>query len=132
MLISVDRNPYAERAILFGPDGRPLSHFVGCAKKNSDTWLAKVRGEHPGVPVVASPLDRWPESLREDPDIRWLHPGLVKRLYGACQPWNLRRKLHRAFLFSYLLRHKVSALDAVAAVRDFELQTAYQIIDSNV
>jgi hypothetical protein len=82
--------------------------------------------------VVASPLDRWPESLREDPDIRWLHPGLVKRLYGACQPWNLRRKLHRAFLFSYLLRHKVSALDAEAAVRDFELQTAYQIIDSNI
>lgn len=37
----------------------------------------------------------------------------------AYQPWNLRRKLHRAFLFSYLLRHKVSALDAEAAVRDF-------------
>lgn len=132
MLISVDRNPYAERAILFGPDGQPLSHFVGCAKKNCDTWLAKVRGEHPGVPVVASPLDCWPDSLQEDPDIRWLHPGLVKRLYGVCQPWNLRRKLHRAYLYSYLFRHNVSAWDTETAVRDFELQSAYQIIDSTV
>lgn len=74
-------------------------------------------------------LDRWPDIMRDDPDICWLHPGLMKRLYGACQPWNLRRKLHRALLLSYLFRHRVSALNAEAAVLDFELQSAYQLID---
>ncbi len=42
--------------------------------------------QNPGVPIVASTLDRWPPSLLEHPDIRWLHPGLVKRLYSACLP----------------------------------------------
>lgn len=89
MLIAADRNPYAERAVLLGPDGQIISHFVGTGKKSCDTWLTRARSDHPVVPVVASPLDRWPESLREDLHIHWLHPGMMKRLYGVCQPWNL-------------------------------------------
>ena len=131
MLIAADRNPYAERAVLLGPDGRPISHFVGTGKKSCDAWLAKTRSDHPGVPVVASPLDRWPESLRDDPNIHWLHPGLMKRLYGASQPWNLQRKLHRAILLCHLFRQRVSAAGAEAAVLDFELQAAYRLIDQH-
>jgi len=86
-------------------------------KNNCDTWLAKIRSRHPGVPVVASPLGRWPEAMRDDPDIRWLHPGLMKRLYGACQPWNLRRKLHRAFLLSYLFPGAASQSEQKPAIQ---------------
>lgn len=131
MLIAADRNPYAERAVLLGPDGCTISHFVGSGTKSCDAWLAKARSDHPGIPVIASPLDRWPESLREDPAIHWLHPGLMKRLYSLCQPWNLQRKLHRAMLLSYLHRHRVSAVDAEAAVLDFELRAAYRLIDQH-
>lgn len=76
MLISVDRNPYAERAILFGPDGQPLSHFVGCAKKNGDTWLAKVRGEHPGVPMVPHPWTAGPNCY-----------GKTRTFAGSTRAW---------------------------------------------
>jgi len=129
MLIAADRNPYAERAILLGSDGRPISHFAGCGRQGCETWLNKMRSAYPGIPVVASPLDRWPDSQRDDPHIRWLHPGLVKRLYGVCQPWNLQRKLHRAHLFAYLHQTRTSAADLVTIVRDFEVQAAYRIID---
>lgn len=130
-MIAADRNPYAERAVLLGPDGRTISHFVGSGTKCCDAWLARVRSDYPSVPLVASPLDRWPESLRDDPNIQWLHPGLMKRLYGVCQPWNLQRKLHRALLLSYLYRHRVSAVDAEAAVLEFELQAAYRLINQH-
>lgn len=132
MLVAADRNPYAERAVLLGPDGQPMSHFVGNGKQTCDRWLEKVMTQHPGVPIIASALDRWPPGLLEHPDIQWLHPGLVKRLYSACQPWNLHRKLHRARLFAYLHKHRVSAIDVIRAVRDFELQSAHQIIDELV
>ncbi|MBT9588855.1 hypothetical protein IV102_36305 [bacterium] len=132
MLVAADRNPYAERAVLLGPDGRPLSHFAGTSQQTCDRWLEKVMNQNPGVPIVASTLDRWPATLLEHPDIRWLHPGLVKRLYSACLPWNLRRKLHRARLFAYLHKHRVSSIDVDDAVKDFELQTAYQILDEIV
>jgi hypothetical protein len=133
MLIAADRNPYAERAILLGPDGRPISHFAGTGRQTCESWLNRVRNAHPGVPIVASPLDRWPDSQRDDPDIRWLHAGLVKRLYSVCLPWNLQRKLHRAHLFAYLyeaLTTRPSCFDLPQLVRDFELQAAYRIIDS--
>lgn len=129
MLIAVDRNPYAERAVLLGPDGRHISHFASTGRQGCETWLNKTRSAYPGVPVIASPLDRWPEAMRDDPHIRWLHPGLVKRLYGVCLPWNLRRKLHRAHLFAYLFEARASANDLARLVHDFELKTAYQIID---
>ena len=129
MLIAADRNPYAERAVLLGPDGRPLSHFAGSGRQGCENWLRKARSAYPGIPIVASPLDRWPDSQRDDPDIRWLQPGLVNRLYSLCQPWNLHRKLHRANLFAYLHKTQASWGDLPAIVRDFELRTAYQIID---
>jgi|GEM_PF-4814025 len=129
MLVAADRNPYAERAVLLGADGRPMSHFAGSAQKTCDRWLEKVMAQHPGVPIVASTLDRWPPILVDHPDIHWLHPGLVKRLYSACQPWNLQRKLHRARLFAYLHHHRVSMSDVEHAVRDFERQSAYQILN---
>lgn len=129
MLIAVDRNPYAERAILFDNDGQPISHFAGSGRQGCETWLTKMRTTYLGIPVIASPLDRWPDSQRDDPHIRWLHPGLVKRLYGVCQPWNLQRKLHRAHLFAHLYESRTSVTDLVTIVREFERQAAYRIID---
>ena len=129
MLIAADKNPYAERAVLLGPNGRPLSHFAGAAQKTCDRWLEKVMAQNPGVPIVASPLDRWPADLLTHPDIYWLYPGVVKRVYAACQPWNLHRKLHRARLFAYLHEHHVSIVDVDRAVRDFEFQSAHQLLD---
>lgn len=132
MLIAADRNPYADRAVLLGPDGRPISHFAGSGRQGCETWLNKARTAYPGIPIVASPLDRWPDSQRDDPDIHWLHPGLVKRLYSVCQPWNLQRKLHRAHLFAHLHQTRASWGDLATSVREFELQAAYRIIDNNI
>lgn len=128
MLIAVDRNPYAERAVLLGPHGLPLTHFVGSGHQSCENWLNKTRGSHPGVPIVASPLDQWPEWARTDPDIHWLHPGMVKRLYSVCQPYNLHRKLHRAKLFGYLYEARACTQALMQVVREFEAQSAHQII----
>jgi len=130
-ILSVDLNPYAQRATLLSPEGTLLEHFVAPAKTEAGTWLRKIlRTEWT---VVGSPLDDWTErsvSVVQETgrNVEWLNPALMRRLYAACRPWNLHRKLHRAHFLGYLFLARTIPWEAEIAARDFEEKMARDLL----
>ena len=131
--VALDLNPYAQRAVLVDPEGWPITHFVGRPNESCQTWVNRVMKGDPNISIVGSPLDDWPpglvEMIREaGPQLHWLNPILLRRLYSVCRPWNLQRKLHRARFLAYLHRVQASPWDAEEATRDFERLAANELI----
>ena len=131
-ILSVDLNSYAQRATLLSPDGELLEHYVAPPKAYPATWLRKIlRGD---VLVVGSPLDDWPEGSADviqdaGAQLQWLNPGLMRRLYAVCRPWNLNRKLHRAHFLGHLFLSRATPWSAEEATREFEGKVARAILD---
>lgn len=132
-ILSVDLNSFGHRATLLGPDGRLLKHYLPAPKTSAGHWLARVLAEHRGLTVVGSPLDDWPGEVLAAVEeagarLEWLSPGLMKRLFSVCRPWNLQRKLHRARFLGHLYVSRATIWDAEAVTRDFERRVARAIL----
>ncbi len=131
-ILSVDLNSYAQRATLLSPEGELLEHFVAPSKVEAPEWLRKIlRTEWM---VVGSPLDEWPERAisvvhETGRQVEWLNPSLMRRLYSACRPWNLHRKLHRAHFLGHLFLNRTTPWEADAAAREFEAKVARSLLE---
>ena len=134
-VLSLDLNPYASRAVLVDSAGNTLEHHECPPNRCSTSWMRELLEERPAQHVVGSPLDKWPLGLSDtirvmQGQLHWLDPSMMRRLYSICRPWNLHRKLHRARLLAYLYHHEVSYWQAEQAVRNFEILTAEQLLQS--
>ena len=131
-ILSVDLNSYAQRATLLSPEGELLQHYVAPPQAYAASWLRKIlRSE---LLVVGSPLDEWPEGFSAvvqdaGAQLQWLNPGLMRRLYTVCRPWNLHRKLHRAHLLGHLFLSRATPWTAEEATREFEGKVARAILE---
>ena len=131
-ILSVDLNSYAQRATLLSPEGELLQHYVAPARAYPATWLTKILRDD--QLVVGSPLDEWPEGSTQiiqdaGAQLQWLNPGLMRRLYAVCRPWNLHRKLHRAHFLGHLFLNQATPWDAEEVTRQFEGKVARAILD---
>lgn len=131
-ILSIDLNPFGQRATLLGPDGQVLGHHVAPPRAQVVDWLRKiVRGQ---VLVVGSPLDEWPDGAADvlqsaGAQLHWLNPSLMRRLYAVCRPWNLHRKLHRAHFLGHLFLSGATPGTAEQATQEFEIKAARSILE---
>lgn len=131
-ILSIDLNPFGQRATLLSPDGELLGHYVAPPRAPVAEWLRKVvRGQ---VLVVGSPLDEWPDGAAELIEsagcrLQWLSPNLIRRLYSVCRPWNLHRKLHRAHFLGHLFVSGATPWTAEKVTQDFEVKAARAILE---
>lgn len=108
-IMAIDANPFAVRAVLV-QDGLTLldsleakPHRLGSVIR----FVDKHARSNPGLRVVGSPLDSWPDGLQwqlEDAGhlTRWLPPHIARGVQHDWAPWQLRRRLLRARLLAYL------------------------------
>lgn len=107
-ILAIDASPYAIRAGLYNE--RYLRdcfedrlHNIHCLRDFAEYY----KNAYPGMPVVASPLDRWPGGLEQllkesNISVKWLSPELMRSIHRIVAPWNRKRRLHRAGLLAYL------------------------------
>ena len=132
-VLSIDMNPFAQRATLLDQDGVLLEHFSARPRESVSGWLGRVINRCGPVAVVGSPLDNWPDGaadlvLNAGARMQWLSPSLVRRLFTTCRPWNLHRKLHRARFLGHLYLSNAGLWDAEPATRMFEMKAAMELL----
>ena len=131
-ILSIDLNPFGQRATLLSPDGQVLEHHVAAPRADVTVWLRKIMRCQ--ALVVGSPLDNWPDGAAElvhgaGGQLHWLNPSLMRRLYAVCRPWNLHRKLHRAHFLGHLFLSGATPWTAEQATREFEGKAAQSILE---
>jgi hypothetical protein len=118
------------RATLLDHEGKLLIPYVAKPRESGEKWLSQILdGQSETTIVVGSPLDEWPDGMiqaveRIGHQAAWLNPSLMRRLYNVCRPWNLHRKIHRAYFLGYLHLRNAGPWDAESATRDFEIKVA--------
>ena len=115
LTLAIDASYYAIRAVV-SDRTHFLDSFEGQPHNNQNliTFLRDWREQCPGMPVIASPLDRWPDGMekhiaRSGIIIDWLSPELMRGVVRALAPWNKKRRLHRAGLLAFLATQCQSA-----------------------
>lgn len=132
-ILSVDLNPFAQRATLLDQDGVLLEHFSARPRESVSGWLGRVIARCGSVTVVGSPLDDWPDGAADlvlvaGARMQWLNPSLIRRLFTTCRPWNLHRKMHRARFLGHLHLANAGMWDAESATREFEIKAARELL----
>lgn len=136
-ILAIDASPYALRAGVYNEgflrdcfEDRP--HNIHCLRD----FVEYYKNTYPGMPIVSSPLDRWPEGLEQllresNISVKWLSPGLMRRIHCFVAPWNRKRRLHRAGLLAYLYDEVSDAAmpDVHSLVLSWEAYTARNTID---
>lgn len=107
-ILAIDASNYAIRAVV-----SERTHFLDSyegqphSDQNLIRFLRDWREQYPTIPVVASPLDRWPEGMekrirKSGITIDWLSPEMMRGVVRTLASWNKRRRLHRAGLLAFL------------------------------
>lgn len=137
-IMAIDASPYAIKAGLYTEghlqdsfESKP--HNLHCLMD----FVKECQDFCYGIPVVSSPLDRWPDGLEmmlreHNISVKWLSPELMRSVTRIIAPWNKKRRLHRAGLLAYLFDtlSDESSSDARSLVLSWEAYSARRIINT--
>ena len=131
--LAIEPSRYGHKAVLVDTYGNTLDFYQGRAGQSNVHWVHRFLEKNPGLTVVGSPLDDWPEELiaelrKSDAPLTFLNSSLMRRLFSVCRPWNLERKLHRAKFLAHLYHRNAKYSEAEQEARLFERDAARRLL----
>lgn len=137
-IMAIDASSYAFRVVVT-EKGHNLLDFLEGQPYHAHSLITFVHDWQkrcPGTPLVASPIDHWPEGLEKqlrkgDITITWLSPEMMRCVARTLVPWNKKRRLHRAGLLACLANSNPTgdAIRARTATLNWEAYMAREIVD---